>query len=72
MNTVNGWIFSGGFGALGTAETNTTLTVHLDERESNAKGASFDFNASRCANLFGNTNTNQPNSLRALVLIRSY
>lgn len=73
MNTVNGWMFSGGSGALATEETNTTLTVHLDQRESNANGASFIIDASRSSALYKDGLTEvRVNSLRALALIRAY
>ena len=73
MNTVNGWMFSGGSGALATEETNTTLTVHLDQRESNAKGASFIIDASRISSIYQNNLSEvQVNALFGLNLIRAF
>lgn len=73
MNTVNGWMFSGGSGALATEETNTTLTVHLDQRESNAKGASFIVDASRGSPIYqSGLNEVRVNALLGLNLIRAF
>ena len=73
MNTVNGWMFTGGSGALATEEANTTLTVHLDQRESNAKGASFIIDASRISSIYQNNLSEvQVNALYGLNLIRAF
>lgn len=71
MNTINGWMFIGGSGALATEETNTTLTVHLDQRESNAKGASFIIDASRISSIYqSGLNEVRVNALFGYMLIR--
>ena len=73
MNTINGWMFAGGSGALATEEINTTLTVHLDQRESNAKGASFIIDASRISSIYQNNLSEvQVNALYGLNLIRAF
>ena len=73
MNTVNGWMFAGGSGTLATEETNTTLTVHLDQRESNAKGASFIVDASRSSPIYqSGLNEVRVNALFGMNLIRAF